>query len=271
MFVYLCVSGQPKRLQHLKKITALMDKPKRLMIYVLYVILGLTIETFILWLFPYTGLGGLICWPLTIIFSLTLGYIIYRVARRRQITNWRVSVLFFFVLILQVLLQLWTTPQEFGGNTFSKIKGTFQAYRKYNNLKFTDFPNLTKAERVAYIYKFKKELPNTFVMLEIDSTRQNYKSINPRIYKIENKSGIRYYDTTKLKLIENDTATVIIEYLKNNDTLLHKLNTNFLNIKAGGWGDKGINIYVNEDNFNMDTGIEKLFYEILNLTKRPNR
>jgi hypothetical protein len=247
-----------------------MDKPKRLIIYGLYFMLCLTAEVFILWLFPYTGLGGLICWPLTIIFSLGLGYIIYRIAKR-QFKFWQFSILFFCIFVFQVTLQLWTTPQDFGGDTFSKISDTYKAYLNYYNIEYADFPNQTTAERVVFIYKFKNELPNSFVTLQIDSTGQDYKSINSRVYIIENRNGIRYYDTTKLKLIETDTATVIIEYYKNNDTLIHKMNRNFLNIKAGGWGDKKLNLNVNEDDFKIETGIEKLLYSILGQTKKPNR
>ena len=246
-----------------------MDQTKRIIIYVLYFILCMAMEAYILWLFPYTGLGGLFCWPLAILFSIVLGYIIYRLANR-HLKMWQFSFLFFCVFIFQISLQLCTTPQDFGGTTFSKIEDTYKAYIKYDKIKFTDFPNLTTAERVAFIYKFKEKLPNTFVTLQIDSTGQDYESINSRTYVIENRNRIRYYDSTKLKLIENDTATVIIEYSQNNDTVIHKVNRNFLNIKAGGWGDKGLNLNVNVDDFKIETGIEKLLYGIFKRTK-PNR
>ncbi len=247
-----------------------MDKSKRLIIYGFYIFLCLTVEAFILWLFPYTGLGGLICWPLTIMFSLGLGYVTYRIANS-QLRMWQFSFLFLCIFTFQVILQLWTTPQDFGGTTFSKIRNTSKAYINYNKIKFTDFSNLTNAERVAFIYKFKEKLPDSFVMLQIDSTGQDYKSINPRIYIIENKNGIRYYDTTKLTLFESDTATIIVEYLKNYDTVIHRVDKNFLNIKAGGSSDKGLNLNVNEDDFRIDTGIEILMYGILEITKKPNR
>jgi hypothetical protein len=166
---------------------------------------------------------------------------------------------------------LWATPQDGGGNTFSKIGDTFKAYKNYNKIKFTDFPNLTTAGRITYIFKFKYDLPNSFVMLQIDSTKQDNESSCSRVYRIENRDGVRLYDTTKLKLIESDTATVIIEYSLNNDTIVHKMTTNFLNMKAGGWGENGLNLYVNEDDFKIETGIEKLLYGILELTKKPNR
>lgn len=247
-----------------------MDKEKRILLYGLYFILCLTAEALILWLFPYTGLGGLICWPLTIIFALGLGFIIFNVTKR-QLKIWQLSTLFLSIFTIQILLQLWTTPQDFGGTTFYKIGDAFRAYKNYNKINYSDFPNLTTGERVTYIYKFKEKLPNSFVSLQIDSTGQDYESVNQRTYVIEDRNGKRQYDTTKLNLIESDTATIIIEYFSNSDTLVHKMNRNFLNIKAGGWGDKRINLNVNEDNFEIETGIEKLLYGILERTRMPNR
>lgn len=238
-----------------------MDKPKRLVLYVLYVILCLTAESFILWLFPFTGLGGLICWPLTMLFALGLGFFIFKITEK-QLNFRQYSTLFISVLTIQMLLQLWTTPQDFGGTTFYKIADAFGAYVKYNKINYNDFPNLSAGQRVAYIHKFKDKLPNSFVLLQIDSTGQNYESVNQRTYVIENRVGKRYYDTTKLHLIESDTATIIIEYFRFSDTLVHKMNRNFLNIQAGGWGDEGLNLNVKEDNFELETGIEKLLYEI---------
>lgn len=247
-----------------------MDKPKRLLFYGLYVILCLTSEMFILWLFPYTGLGGLICWPLTMLFALGLGFFIFK-KTEKQLKIWQHSALFLSVFTIQMLLQLWTTPQDFGGTTFYKIMDAFGSYNKYNRINYKDFPNLTIGQRVAYMYKFKEKLPNSFVLLQIDSIGQNYESVNQRTYVIENRIGKRYYDTNKLHLIESDTATIITEYFRFKDTLVHKMNKNFLNIQAGSWGDKGLNLNIKKDNFELETGIEKLLYKIFEQTKKPNR
>src|SRR5690606_12299749 len=205
-----------------------------------------------------------------IILAIGLGFIIFK-ATKRHLKIWQLSTIFLPVFSIQILLQLWTTPQEFGGTTFYKIGDASRAYKNYNRINYSDFPNLTTGERVAYIYKFKDKLPNSFVSLQIDSTGQNYESVNERTYIIENRNGKKQYDITKLNLIESDTATIIIEYFRNSDTLIHKMNRNFLNIKAGGWGDKGINLNVNEDNFELKTGIEKLLYGLLERTRKPNR
>ena len=51
-----------------------MENSKRVLLLGLYVLFGMTIEGFILWLFPFTGLGGLICWPTAIICSFGFGF-----------------------------------------------------------------------------------------------------------------------------------------------------------------------------------------------------
>lgn len=247
-----------------------MNKQKRIIIWVLYVLMCLIIESYIIWLFPFTGLGGLICWPLTIVLSLGFGFTIYRLTKR-QLKNWQTIFLTLSTLFLQIYLQLWITPQDFGGSTLSKINDTFSAYRKYEQIQYTNFPNLTKAERVIYIYKFQNRLPESLINLQIESTNQEFETINKRNYIIENKAGVRHYDTSKLKLMESDSATIITEYRSNNDTIIYKMNRNFLNIKAGGWLDKGINLNINEDDFKFETGIEKLLYGILKRTKKAYR
>jgi hypothetical protein len=247
-----------------------MDKSKRLLLFGLYVVLCLTVETFILWLFPYTGLGGLICWPLTMIFALGLGFIIFK-ATKRQLKIWQVSTLFLTVFTVQVFLQLWTTPQDFGGTTFYKIRDTLKAYKNYDRLNYSNFANLTTGERVAYIYKFKEELPDKFISLQIDRTGKNYESLNLRTYLFEYRKGEIQYDSTQLKLINNDTSTTIIEYLSNSDTIIHKTVRDIFNPQLTGWSDNGYNFFRKEDDFEITTGIEKLHYSILQLIRKPNR
>lgn len=247
-----------------------MDKSKRLLLFGLYVILCLIAESFILWLFPYTGLGGLICWPLTIIFAFGLGFIIFKLAKRQQ-KIWQLSTLFLTVFTVQILLQLWTTPQDFGGSTFYKIGDTFKAYKNYNRINYSDFTNLTTGERVSYIYKFKEELPDKFIALQIDSTGQNYESLKPRTYLFEFKKGKIQYDSRQLKLIYNDTSTTIIEYLSNSDTIIHKTVRDIFSPQLMGWSENGYNFFRKEDDFEMTTGIEKLLYGILEKTRKPNR
>jgi hypothetical protein len=247
-----------------------MDKSKRLLLFVLYVILCLIAESFILWLFPYTGLGGLICWPLTIIFALGLGFIFFKVTKR-QLKIWQLSILFLTVFSVQISLQLWTTPQDFGGTTFYKIKDSLKACKNYGRINYNDFANLTAGERVAYIYKFKRELPDKFISLQIDSTGNNYESLNPRTYVFEYRKGKIQYDSTQLKLINSDMSTTIIEYLSNSDTIIHKTVRNIFNPQLTGWSDNGYNFFRKEDDFEITTGIEKLNYSILEQTKKPNR
>tara|TARA_R110002020_G_scaffold401078_2_gene611336 strand:- start:6647 stop:7390 length:744 start_codon:yes stop_codon:yes gene_type:complete len=247
-----------------------MDKSKRLLLFGIYVILCMIAEAIILWLFPYTGLGGLICWPLTILIAMGLGLIIFKVTKR-QLKIWQLSTLFLCVFSFQIFLQLMTTPQDFGGTTLYKIRDTFNAYVKYDSINYSDFANLTTGERVAYIYKFKEELPDKFIALQIDSTGQNYESLNPRTHLFEFKKGKIQYDSRQLKLINNNTSTTIIEYLPNSDTIIHKTVRDIFSPQLMGWSENGYNFFRKEDDFEMTTGIEKLLYGILERTRKPNR
>ena len=219
-----------------------MDKSKRLLLFGLYVVLCLTVETFILWLFPYTGLGGLICWPLTMIFALGLGFIIFK-ATKGDLNIWKLSTLFLTLFTVQVFLQLWSTPQDFGGTTFHKIRDTFKAYKNYDRLNYSDFANLSTGQRVAYIYKFKEELPEKLISLKIDSTGDDYESVNPRTYVFEYRKGKIQYDSKQLKLINSDTSTTIMEYLSNSDTVIHETVRNIFNPQLTGWSENGYNFF----------------------------
>ena len=65
-----------------------------------------------------------------------------------------------------------------------------------------------------------------------------------------------------------DTATIITEYYNKTDTLVYKMNKNFMKIGSGGYNDRIISIDIQEDDFKLDTGIEKIVYTILCWTKK---
>src|SRR5690554_4940438 len=145
-----------------------MDNSKRKLLFGFYALLGLIIEGLILWLFPFTGLGGLICWPTAIILSFGFGFLLFKLTKR-QLNSWQILIVFSILIIFQSYVQLSTIPQDFGGSAFSKITDAKSAFSKYDKIEFNDFPNLTTAERVAYLYKYKSKLPDTFISLTIDS------------------------------------------------------------------------------------------------------
>ncbi len=244
-----------------------MDYSKQKILSGLYALLGLTIEGLMLWLFPFTGLGGLICWPTAIILSLVFGFILFKLTKS-QLKVWQILIAFMLFITLQSYIQLATMPQDCGGDVLSKINDAKNAFSQYDKIEFRDFPNLTTAERVAYIYKFKNKLPNTFISLTIDSLKMGYQSTNPRTYLIQNKDGKRYFDERKIRISEMDTATIITEYYNKTDTLVYKMNKNFMKIGSGGYNDRIISIDIQEDDFKLDTGIEKIVYTILCWTKK---
>ena len=127
-----------------------MENSKRVLLLGLYVLFGMTIEGFILWLFPFTGLGGLICLPTAIICSFGFGFIIYKLTKRQH-KVWQILIAFFALISIQSYVQLSSIPQDFGGDAFSKISDAKSGFSKYDSIEFYDFPNLTIGERVAYI------------------------------------------------------------------------------------------------------------------------
>ncbi len=244
-----------------------MNISKRKILFGLYALLGLLIEGFILWLFPLTGLGGLVCWPTALLFSFGFGFILFKLTKR-QLKRWQIAIIFFTLITFQSYVQLATLPQDFGGDVFSKIGDAKNAFFNYDQLEFNDYSKLTTGERVAFIYKFESKLPDSFILLTIDSLKNKSESTNPRTYLIQNIDGKRHYDVTKIKIAESDTANIITEFYNKTDTLVYKMDRNFINIGSGGYNDRIISLDIEEDDFRLETGIEKLLYTILGWTKK---
>jgi hypothetical protein len=61
---------------------------------------------------------------------------------------------------------------------------------------------------------------------------------------------------------------MITEYYNKTDTLIYKMNRIFINIGLGGYNDRIVSLDIHEDNFKLNTGIEKLLYIILAWTKK---
>lgn len=243
-----------------------MNKSNRIILSFLILIFCLLVEGVILWLFPYTGLGGLICWPLALFFGILFGFIIFKFTKAFS-KKW---IIFLFILVIVTsysYFQLSILPQDFGGSTFEKIKNAKEAYSKYEKIKFYDFPKLTNFERVAYSYKFQNKLPKSFIILTIDSLKDESESLNPRVYLIQNTDKGRIYDKSKINFVETDSNTFIYEYYHQKDTLIYNMHKNFLNIGSGGYNDRIISLDIYEDDLKPDTGIEKILYFIIKLTK----
>jgi len=243
------------------------NRKKRLIVYGLYFLLNFIGECIILHLFPNTGLGGLICFPTTIVLSLVLGFILYALLKL-QIKKWSCILLIVAFIIVQTLLQLALLPQEFRGSSFKQISNAFSAYKNYDRIKLSDFPKLTDAERVVFIYKFKSQLPLTYTSLTIDSINRVSENVHSHTYEIKKFKTGYSYDTTKLNIIESDSSTIIKQYL-NSDTLMYRIYPNFIK-NSGGYVDHGIYIYTREDKLKIDHGIDVLFYNILRYTKSPH-
>ncbi|RDV11859.1 hypothetical protein DXT99_23425 [Pontibacter diazotrophicus] len=242
-----------------------MNSKRRKFTFGIYIFLGLVVEEIIFWLFPYTGLGGLICFPTAIFFSLVFGFVIYKLTKT-SIKKWMLVSLAVTFLLIQFYLQLRIHPQDFGGSVFEKISIYGEAYRDYGTIQYEMFTELNNAEKVAFYHKFRVMLPTSLTTLGID-TDGNSLEYNPRLYLIENKGNQRFYDTTKLQIVELDTATIIIENPNSMLAKSYRASRNFMDNDGAGYGDETYSLNVQKDYLELDTGIEKVFYFLLNLTK----
>ena len=250
-----------------------MTQNSRTILFISYALAGLLTESLISYLFPYTSLGGLICYPTSIILSLLFGWSLYKITKR-SLKPFLVGLIFFVFIFLQFIIELNVHPQDFGGSPSQQIADFKHASENYDNINFDSFPALNRAERVAYIYKFKNRLPSSISTLSIDTSEDEFVSQVSRKYMILNYARDTTYDTTLLKLIRTDTFLIIIE--NPNDSFkinVHHTDKYLLNNTAGGVRDREKPIMYNIllDTFELKTGIEKLFYKYLSWTKKASR
>ena len=230
-----------------------------------YLIFGIASEYFLLWLFPYTGLGGLICYPTTILLSLVFGFLLFKLLKN-GLTIGGSALIFLIFFAIQLSIQMCFLPQEIGGTPFSKIEHSIRAYINYDKISIADLSKLDREEKAVFIYKYRNNLPSSFIILTIDSGRGQ--NSNPREYVIININRKKNYDKGKINIVENDTATLINEF-RGHDTSLYKMTPNFMNIVNGGFVNDTISIYIEEDSLKLKTGIDKLLYTITAWTKKP--
>lgn len=245
-----------------------MAKLNRTILFISYVIVGLLTEGFIFYLFPFTGLGGLICYPTSVIISLIFGWCIYKITKK-QVKPIFIGLISFSFLTIQFFIELTFHPQDFGGSPFSQLNSFSKAVKNYDNINYTGFSNLNQADRVVFIYKFKNKLPQSISTLYIDNSdiKSEYDFYNYPNGKI-------VYDTTKLKLLYTDTSLVIIQNPNSKNFIeLSVADKTLLNNDAGGYSEMGSSIFYNvaKDSFQLNSGIQKLFYKYLSWTKKASR
>lgn len=234
-----------------------MTKNSRTILFITYAFTGLLTESLITYLFPYTGLGGLVCYPTNIILSLLFGWTLYKITRQ-SIKPFLIGITFFVFISLQSIVQLYVHPQDFGGSPYEQIVGCKRASKNYDKISFNSFPELSKAERVAYLYKFKSRLPTSIATLSIDSSGDEFISQNSRKYMILNYNHETTYDTTLLKLVDKETSLIIIENPQDSSKInVHITDKYLLNNEAGGVLDKGKSVTYNvlKDTLELSSGI----------------
>lgn len=242
-----------------------------------YFVIGLLTEGLILWLFPNTGLGGLICWPTALCFSLVFAFGLLRIHKkfkRRRVT----IICFVAFLSIQVFAQLLLTPQEYGGEPLEQVSEAITTYKRFNEIDFSYFSTLNQFERVSYIFKNKNTLPDSYLILSIDSVNDqhlipgdpNYYT-KSKTYMIEKRNGKKTWNTRELGIIENDSSTLLIERLTDGDSLVHKTMDNFLRGGLGDFRNENLSLFITEDDLELKTGMQKVFYNVLELGRKASR
>jgi len=239
-----------------------------------YVVIGLLTEGYILWLFPFTGLGGLICWPIAIFLSFSFSFGLQKI--HKKFHSKRLTVISFIIFILiQTYFQLLTTPQEIGGEPVKQISEAISTYRQFDKGDFSDFPKLKQFERVVYIFKNRKSLPDSYLILSIDSVNDehlipgdsNYFTYS-KTYLIENRNGKKSWNMKELGLMETDSSTIIIQRNGLEDSTVYETTSNLLIGGVGNSTEDNLLIFCSEDDLKLKTGFQEVFYDILSLTKK---
>ncbi|KXX69229.1 hypothetical protein [Flammeovirga sp. SJP92] len=218
------------------------------------------------WLFPYTGLAGLIT-PFVVLITAVISTALFFLLSGRLKNVVYTLLLFIVFFICQSYIVLSTYPQGYGGDVFSQMLSAKKAYDCYDSIQKDDFINLNRFKRVVYIYKFHDELPDENVLLSISKNgKSNY-------YLIEVYDNKMTYDKSKLGIIETDSTTIIEEYLTNGLVRSHIASEGCLRHHDGGsFKEQDFIISVSRDELsdNFDTGIEELLYDQLKSNLRKN-
>jgi hypothetical protein len=180
-------------------------------------------------------------------------------------------VLTFLLFIADAFLLIEVHPQDYGGDPTNQIGQCITAYKNYDQIGFDAYASLNKADRVAYIHKFKNQLPLSISILYIDKEDGNETS--SRTYEIFNYTDSIKYDTSKIGLQQNGDFVALTEKVKPNFQTKHIIRRTFLSDNGTGYIDTTSKFFynINKDNFELKSGIENEFYKLLNLTKKARR
>ena len=246
----------------------LMKNRNPLIIFISYIVLGLILQSIIFYLFPFTGIGGIICYPFCVILSIAFGWALFKLTKR-SIPKVYIFIAFFSFQTIQFYFELKIHPQDFGGSPISQINDFKKALNNYDEIKFGDFGSLTKSEKVIYSFKYKDNLPKSISTLTI------FRNELAKQYDISNyENDSISYDKDKIDFAYTDTTIIIIENPKSTNKILSEIPfKTLLKQKGGGYLDRksSTDFSVNESDFTFKTGIESVFYSYLKMTKKASR
>lgn len=242
---------------------------KQKLILITFIILCLLTEKVIWYLFPFTGLGGLISWPLAIIITGISSYIIYKYLKKNRPMLINICMVI-LIYIIDTFLLIKFHPQDYGGSPITQIKQCISAYKNYDNISFNSFSSLNNAERVTYIFKFKNKLPISISNIYISNNGAD--PIKSRDYEIFNFKKYLKYNKTKLTLTASDDGYFLTEKTKPFFKTKHFFKRKFLESSGIGYVDTSEKFYydISKDSFELKSGVEREFNRFLKFTKKAS-
>ena len=167
-----------------------MKNQKEARIFGAYFFIGLLIEWFLFWLFPNTGMGGMICWPIAIILSTLIGFVLYKLVMI-PLSLWMVIPIAVVLLVFQTKVQLGLMPQDFGGKPSQQISEAKAAYCNYDKIHVAQSQFSSSYEVIVFKYKFQY----------VEKSRKKNIKLNTGIERV------LYYLLESNKLPVDSTAT----------------------------------------------------------------
>lgn len=231
----------------------------------IHIFIGLVFETFLIKLFPYSELAGLVNYPSAFFISIICGLISYFVIKNKKIFKFT-KALSLIILFLQLYFQIWFIPQN-RGSILKQIINYWKAYESFDKIDYNLFNNEDYAQRVAFIFKFRKILPQRFVIIYVDSLK--YENSEHKIFRIDDfGNGIIKYNKNNFKILYKGDSTCIIESNEVSSSNSTYFLPSKIMLEPKGFFNESISIWVGEEKFKIDDGSEMLFYKFLESTKK---
>jgi hypothetical protein len=223
---------------------------RRIIIISFFIVYGILFESVLIYLFPYSELAGLANYPIALIISLLIGIVFI-------LFNINVKKYAIIGVLIQMYLLIVLLPQSRGG-IVKQIGNYVKAYNNYELINYNSFRDYNHEERVAYIYKFEKVLPKEFIVIGLEKDDSPSKE-----FVLEKLQNVNY------KLINGKLCLIIDDSLVIDESKNKKIKIPLKNIENEIIYKHGsVVVFINAIGFDIDEGIESVFYSYLKRKKK---